>query len=170
MELIEITKDPKIGETYLVRSVTIKKEVKSELGDVYIPVFSESHSDGKYGRGNEHFHVDWRFASEWLIEKKRKDFETVFHSDVINREYFTPIDKEWVLEDIYTEMKYLRDFPEFPKASFRLLEDKMKDAIMKYMICPHHGTNLISCRPIDGVVTCPQHGLKWNINTGKLVI
>lgn len=37
------------------------------------------------------------------------------------------------------------------------------------MTCPHKGACLKSQPVVDGVVTCPQHGLRWNVATGELV-
>lgn len=40
----------------------------------------------------------------------------------------------------------------------------------KNPICPHRGISLASF-PVDddGCVTCPGHGLKWNLTTGEMV-
>ena len=43
----------------------------------------------------------------------------------------------------------------------------MKNSKMKDMKCPHHNTNLTSCKAVNGVLTCPMHGLRWDITTGK---
>ena len=38
------------------------------------------------------------------------------------------------------------------------------------LICPHRGADLSTFQPDkNGCVTCPLHGLQWNVETGELV-
>lgn len=36
-------------------------------------------------------------------------------------------------------------------------------------VCPHKGLPLGSLPAVDGVITCPGHGLRWSATTGRLV-
>ncbi len=36
-------------------------------------------------------------------------------------------------------------------------------------ICPHRGLPLGSMPVVDGIITCPGHGLRWNASTGEIV-
>jgi nitrite reductase/ring-hydroxylating ferredoxin subunit len=35
--------------------------------------------------------------------------------------------------------------------------------------CPHHGTNLSTCRVQGGTVECPLHGWRFDLNTGACI-
>jgi hypothetical protein len=68
--------------------------------------------------------------------------------------------------------KCRREFPEYPRelASWLpALEKSCSGLTMQNMTCPHRGTPLESCSPDGDVVTCPAHGLRWNVKTGELV-
>ena len=83
--------------------------------------------------------------------------------------------------DIPTE-SYLRvkprrcngEYPAYP-AEFMLdhwlpdLEQAYRDHVIKgSLICPHKGGDLAGSPVINGTVTCPLHGLRWNLQTGKM--
>ena len=36
------------------------------------------------------------------------------------------------------------------------------------LVCPHKGTDLSTIKPDGMVITCPLHGLRWNVRTGEL--
>lgn len=68
-------------------------------------------------------------------------------------------------------MRCKRKMPHFPRdlvSWLPQLEAAYTGCTMKNMICPHRGLPLVDCEQKDGVVTCPGHGLRWNIATGKL--
>jgi len=167
MKKIEDCENPVIRGVYMVRHIFVNAD--------WIPVFSHKHKDDeRYNLNpNEHYHVDWRFASEQQIINQRKIFSDNsynFLPERYSKEYFAAYSAFNVIEQ-YRMAEYKRDFdavPEFP----RLVEYMvLKGTKMKKMICPHHGTNMKSCRiSINGIVQCPQHGLKWNIKNGDLVI
>jgi hypothetical protein len=163
---IENYENPQIGDLFMVRTVRFARN-----GRIFIwPVVDHIHTDEGYGQPNPHYHIDWRFMSQKIINEQRAWFALGLNPE-IETEYFVPIMKDELIEEFYMEWEYLRDHC-FPKTqTFSALRDLMlqKGAKMKRMRCPHHGTNLLSCKPVDGVVTCPQHGLKWNIKTGVLV-
>ena len=65
------------------------------------------------------------------------------------------------------------EYPAYPPTTtwLRELEEAYKDSrLSESMVCPHRGADLSGFRPNDdGIVTCPLHGLKWHVRTGKLV-
>ena len=167
---IENCKSPVIGEYYEVKCVLAYRR----YGTFWMPVFSDSHKDGIYGLDIEHFHVDWRFVRKEVIEIDKKimgenDFYGRQNKDKAEN-YSAILKREIIGEPEYMRWKYLRHFSLPEDMLFHKLRDKMKNCKMKEMICPHHGANLISCLAINGVVTCPQHGLKWNVETGELIL
>lgn len=163
MEIITNVSNPIIGEYYQVKCVIVNT--------IWRPVFDKSHCDNKkHALNKEHYHQDWRFVPEELVLAQRRVFSSKMYDPLPheNREYFAPIMKSQAYGEEYRPMEYLRHFNHF-SGKFGTLEQDMKKAKMKNMICPHHKTNLKSCIPINGVLQCPQHGLKWNIKTGDLI-
>ena len=64
------------------------------------------------------------------------------------------------------------EYPEYPPSVewLRALEEAYKDQTLKPgLICPHRGAPLEGMVPdSEGSVTCPLHGLRWNIETGRM--
>ena len=49
------------------------------------------------------------------------------------------------------------------------LEHAYRNArITQPMTCPHREGDLRASPVVDGVVTCPLHGLSWDLRTGRL--
>ncbi len=182
MENIEhLTSPPVVGETYIVPCV---------FGRIYPfnytnqntprhtwPVLRPSHEDSKYtiqtrtvwdGEVDSeeeyceydpstphHFHVDPRFSpAEWYT-----DYE------VRNESWHTFVgpmaDIEWREMVCLREMSIQRLFTGFHK-SFVVDHTGKKSKCMR---CPHKGVNLASMPVVDGVVTCPAHGLRFDKKT-----
>ena len=78
---------------------------------------------------------------------------------------------------VYRRRKCMREMPAYPRYAppwLSKLESWMatkgKPRIdVKHPICPHRGADLSKVPVVDGCVTCPLHGLKWNASTGELV-
>lgn len=166
---IENYDNPQIGDFFMVRTVEFSR-------NNYVfewPVFSESHTDEGV-QDSEHYHIDWRFMEEKVIKELRDGYKKLYPGgwgNVVETENYSPIMKYEMIKETFKSWKYLRDFV-FPNDyEFWVIRKKMLDcgAKMKKMKCPHHGTSLVSCKPVNGVVTCPQHGLKWNTLTGELI-
>ncbi len=163
---IENYVNPQIGDFFMVRTVRFKRRNRTYLW----PVVDHIHTDEGYGQPAPHYHIDWRFMSQFLVWEHRNNVDLIMWPE-IEKEYFSPIMEDEVIGQLRMKWKYRRDhcFPE--TRGFRLLKELMveRNAKMKNFKCAHHGTNLVSCKPVDGIITCPQHGLKWNAKTGELV-
>ena len=141
------------------------------------PVFSDKHEDREIiGFDHVHYHVDWRFVSLRMFSR------------VANLRYYTTSDKlyglvlhEGPMNDnnlpapIMRRRKYRGSFEQvlgtFPKAKWM---DKLVSTYatcrLKNMTCPHRNISLANCPVVNGIVTCPGHGLRWNVETGKVVV
>ena len=69
--------------------------------------------------------------------------------------------------------RYYAAYPEYPAEQIGWLE-KLEEAYGDHrlkpgLICPHRGADLTGIEPVDSVVTCPLHGLRWDLTSGKLV-
>jgi hypothetical protein len=91
----------------------------------------------------------------------------VAFSSVLSAEYendLTPIVMRW--------RKCRRVYNEYPDKRAKWLaklEEAYADAtIDERLICPHRGAPLQGLQAVDGCVTCPLHGLKFDCRTGAL--
>lgn len=149
----------------------------------WIPVLLPWHEDASIiGFPEHHYHYDPRFLSKRAYREfsyglvlSRHPGMSGFSPRIANTSQ-TLFDGEIV----YRRLTYKRPFP-----PYRLFEDragremrngwpsKLETAYahdhLRNGVCPHRGINLTTCPVVYGVVTCPGHGLRWNVETGKLV-
>ena len=172
----------KIGQFYQVPCV------RWQYCDHYSawPVLGPRHEDGKLiGFSDEHYHVDFRFLSSgqrrvvdrWSVVSRISGvFKYPIHrlrkygSEELLVMPFASIDPPTEPEIHRRRCNYA--YPEYPRgiAHFsKRLEDAYACASMKAGKCPHQGAPLDGLEVSDGVVTCPLHGLRWNVETGALV-
>ena len=87
------------------------------------------------------------------------------------------LEEQGVPRESYLQLRFRRlndEYPPYPREFMMeqwLLEleqayqgHRLKDGL----ICPHKGGDLAGSRIVDGTVTCPLHGLRWNLATGEL--
>lgn len=137
------------------------------------PVMLPMHEDAEIiGFPYKHYHIDWRFVPTAFFKRQyvggswRSVFGIVLHSSPQKNEDGFP-------EPVMRRLKCKREFDAYPHhlAKWKQeLESKYQDCILKTPVCPHQGVRLdnLPCNK-EGHVTCPAHGLVWNINTGELV-
>ena len=144
------------------------------------PVIGGKHEDSEIiDFPHFHYHIDWRFVSQRKLslslaslfaERRLFDRERLYglilHEGSVNSD---------LPEPVIRRRKFRGDFEEiigvYPPAPWkRQLQIAYQDyRLKKDMICPHRGLSLKSCQIINDVVTCPGHGLCWNVKTGKLI-
>lgn len=168
-----------IGKRYLVPCVKIVYELSDWGWGSYVPVIGPLHDDkhiiGFYER---HWHIDFRFLinAQWeRIESYLYGYKKI-HGGVIRE---THTSKTVMLR----KMMYKRVMPQFPtEIPFNgpqgteivpikwlvKLESAYADHKMKCLTCPHRGVVLDGLPVVNGAVTCPAHGLTWNVKTGML--
>jgi hypothetical protein len=161
-----------VGKFYRVPCVETDRH--TWLGNGWLPVLGPLHEDrGAVNFPWAHWHVDWRFVDQRKyreVLQMRTDPRSVF-GVVIQRK---DTDERFIVsgEPTMRRMKCKREFAAYPASQAQwlpALEREFAGCKMKNMVCPHRGLPLRGC-PQDGdVVTCPGHGLRWNIKTGELV-
>lgn len=185
--MTDTAKAYEVGKFYSVPCIKTVAALKDGWRSIwrgeFIPVTGPLHRDvGPVNFPWLHWHVDLRFVSA-TVYKELGDGQS---------EYARPVQKHplhWSegghhnskenLDDSFVEgevvqrrLKCKRTLPIYPYKQARWLpklECELKDARLKGMVCPHRGIPLDGC-PLDGdVVTCPGHGLRWNVKTGELV-
>lgn len=154
-----------IGENYLVPCIKIldpntdwyidntgelslKKEFK------YIPIINFPHNDVENNQIEVHYHIDDRFTS---------DDNTI--SLVGNLRIQKT--KEDIL--IYKLMECIRVRPNSITPSRFIANSKLKHKCIYKGKCPHRGYDLTNEIPIDGVIICPLHALRFNSKTKQLI-
>ena len=138
------------------------------------PVLGPAHDDKEIiGFEYVHYHYDfrffnsrqWAFALDYTMDRP--------HSMVMSYNPRLPETKLGPV--VFKRRKYFRASPQwpYPKKSGWPFDLAMayKDAHLKDMICPHRGASLRGM-PVDeaGCVTCPLHGLRWDVETGGLAV
>lgn len=154
-----------IGKTYEVPAVLVSEW--HGLRGVWIPIIGPRHEDAEFILFQHwHYHINWQFASQSVIDEQGVRYGIVVCSP----------DKRGLDVVIAQEVRRMtckRIWPPYPypqatwlpalTAAFRHCK------LGPDMICPHRGLPLAHA-PRDGdIVTCPGHGLRWNVHTGEIV-
>lgn len=179
-----------VGKFYRVPCLLTKNRLADGWSTLWngewIPVIGPLHrDDGPVEFPWLHWHVDLRFVSDRVFK------EMEIGAPATKSPYAMPLQKHplgwsptnWRGEektgDSFVEgetimklRKCRRAFPAYPsRHAFWLpkLHEEFKDVRLKGMVCPHRGIPLDGCPRKGDVVTCPGHGLRWNVKTGALV-
>ena len=146
----------------------------------WIPILLPWHEDAAIiGFPHPHYHYDPRFLGPW-------EYEGFSFNKILTRHPVITYPELRVADTSLTfftgsitfrRLKCKRVMPEYPVFAKDwhdrhwpgLLECTYATKQLKHGICPHKGIDLTTCPVIDGVVTCPGHGLRWNVKTGRLV-
>lgn len=163
----DLTSPPVIGETYLVpciwgSALTHPRPSSFE----WIPITGPRHSDSDYiGFNPMHFHFDHQFLSE----RFRKE---LVHW--MNPEPLTYVAEHYdkAVGIVHWPLVCVRHVKSYPRLSFSsALEHGYRNKAVTCGKCPHRGLPLSSLprEPGTDIVTCPGHGLRWDLNTGDMV-
>lgn len=167
-----------VGKFYEVHCVYAR--LHSDIA--WWPVMGEAHRDSEIiGFDPLHYHVDWRFVSSRLYKRyiQRARRGTL-------EEYAIPLmlmpEPGWNVRRIeesfstlkHQQMKLMckRQFSAYPRSRvpwLARLSEHHAGTCLKRNVCPHRGYDLSHEPVVDGIVTCPLHGLSWNVNTGSCV-
>lgn len=163
----EMTSPPIVGRYYLVPCVWVPQDSPVAAG--WRAVLGPRHEDREaLGFPYLHFHNDPRFLSDAVIDRIRSiagHRQSIFDCVITG-----------VRGIEYRRRRCLREMPEVPAAwgqDWRRELQRLNGAATlrgPCKVCPHRGVPLASL-PVaaDGTVTCPGHGLRWNVSTGRLV-
>lgn len=177
MEKVENIKRPlKVGEKFLVpclvKRVTIDDQVNwLDIEDVrpkskihIIPVFNNPHNDIESGQKEIHYHIDYRFVKHF----NNGVFPTIknTHTLHIYGEEIRPTKEFGNLE--YHVLPVINEEFKGITSPGMISKTKIKNCIHKNK-CPHKGYDLSQVPPVNGVITCPLHGLKFDLKTGKRI-
>lgn len=156
----ELTSPPVPGRFYLVPCVRVPfKTIAFKIGD-WVPIIGSLHDDKEIGANFLHFHYDRRF----------------FKAAVPARSVIAFSRYNFIFPDLNTPIEYRRKkcyrladsiFRSGTRSTVCLLEEVLpEDLLLQGTRCPHRGFDLASVPIENGCVTCPLHGLKWEIGVG----
>ena len=162
----------------------------------WLPILGPVHSDPEHIRAEfQHVHVDYRFLNMELREILDLILRNSPDDPFRNRIYSTPI--SYVSPHGYEEpvavdgihllgidpaswmsvrpRKYQGPYPPYPYDNVPWLQDLSEAYADRTLIngttCPHRGADLTGVVPDhSGVITCPLHGLRWQVSTGEMVM
>ncbi len=141
-----------------------------------IPVYDHPHNDRENGQADIHYHIDTRFKvpNELLYKYKLAPNDIARIYDVV--EFLKYITKFLGTTNVWTDNKIkhhklvctsLRESVMTPTKY--ISKSKLKHQCIHRGKCPHRGYDLTQIPPIDGVITCPLHGLKFNSITKEII-
>lgn len=162
----EVKRPLKIGEVLLVTCL-VKRNMNSGRIISFTPIIDNPHSDIENGQPEIHYHADYRFI---LTEETKENGQGFIVID--EREGFN-LSKPRVEEGIdgEKEVHALPVVSEEHKAIAQLLfirNSKLKHKCIQKGKCPHRGHDLTQERAINGIITCPLHGLEFDEKTGYM--
>jgi hypothetical protein len=183
MQKINEVNAPIVGNKYLVPCYFNDGEqaINGYLPFQWIPIlFSDStHIDSELEIEIEHLHYDSRFIKdEDLYIKHGQCYTTALVQGFYDHWKWTELEKTNKI--LWLERICYRQEQLFPQPVFeRLVTDKIKNGFpytrMENMTCPHRSTCLKG-HPVKEFhegryqgITCPAHGLSWDIETGFLI-
>jgi hypothetical protein len=158
----EVKRPLKKGECFLVPCIV--KEDEERL--CITPVINHPHNDRENGQRDIHYHVDYRFVKH----KQDKDFPTVINQH--SRHYFVHAFRP--IEGIDGNLEYFylpvtnEGFSGITPVS-AISRSKLKHRCIHKGKCPHRGYDLSQVSPIDGKITCPLHGLTFDVVNGNIL-
>lgn len=165
---IEDVKDPIVGEVYLAACYIRRtdRDWRTGLPAIYYsPVINHPHTDRENGQNEAHYHTDTRFMyDEKNVETNKANIPKGYE----HKSYFRPEHTE------DTEIQYLplvltHRISGGTTPSSSIKKSKLAHDCIHNGKCPHRGYDLTNEIPIDGVITCPLHGLRFDAETKKLL-
>jgi hypothetical protein len=148
-----VLRPPHEDSKYIERYKTYWKETEDGEWGQFDEIYYEADSSTQH-----HIHVDPRFAPSSFYTKWERTNNS-WHNFI----YFEKKTVKWRKMKCLREMPVQRLFTGFGQK----FVDDYKDGKMKCGRCPHKGALLDSIPVVDGVITCPLHGLKFDCQTSE---
>lgn len=184
MEKIDLLNTPPIiGEYYLVPCIIKEDFILRNSFDlewkedilisksfyekqmIITPILNHKHSDRENRQQYEHYHIDFRFIAfegDGINVKKIDDYDftTEIRFNIIEENIKHKI-QLFPLKCITNKQKWVGGITK---------NSKLKHKCIHKGKCPHRGYDLSKEVPVDGIITCPLHGLKFNSENKKIII
>ena|ERR1700679_524429 len=143
------------------------------------PVIGPLHKDIEFFNfTDEHYHIDGRF----LNARQRKIAGSQVRPTVAEEIQAAPLHHEWRKPDsilpkpILKKLKCWKSDIPYGHHDKKQVQDIQKHYAGQSCangksgwICPHRKASLGSIAPVNGVITCPLHGMRIDAETGKVL-
>ena len=186
MNKVEHTTDnlmvPEVGKFYKVPTIRLLRLSET----IVVPVHGSKHEDKQFIKfPYQHWHADPRFMSDRVLHTYEGPFGALPERYAMGLPVAYPrawdkTHRPWMAqplddEPIYRLRKCQRTMPLFPDGApwLKKLSKHWADYRLDLdnPVCPHRGFTLCDApRDADGYAVCPGHGLRWNLETGTVVI
>ena len=163
----DLTRPPIIGETYMVPCIwgtSLKVRLTERFK--WLPIIGPRHNDAEYIKFDKfHYHFDHQFLSD----EDRDGLYGLFESRPL---LFVAVHFDESVGIVHWPMICMRHVERYPRLSF---SNDLDEAYCAKTVtcgkCPHRGLPLGSLprEPGTDIVTCPGHGLRWDLKTGRMV-
>jgi len=164
--LADLDHEPVVGEFYMVPTVSGVWNYRPARA---WPVLLPGHTDAEIVNfPHFHYHLDTRFLPQFLED-------SLYRATTAPLMTYERLNPGGLPEPVLRRRRCQRrqyDMSWLPKKSGwpqELQKAFRRQTLKPGRVCPHKGICLKSQPVVDGVVTCPGHGLRWNVETGKLV-
>ncbi len=173
---------PVVGQTYAVPCYRQEAHVVGQAiqGATYLPVYLPAHEDGELlSFPVWHYHVDHRFMSDGEVESRYRQRVQLRgdekpRSPDLRRSLADSLDLVHTNDgtpdyaSVWWKPMVCYASEQRTTASLPALVTHFRDKPLSCLRCPHKGVNLADIAPDRwGHVTCPAHGLRWNVRTGR---
>lgn len=175
-EKVENVKRPlKAGELFLVPCITRESNA---YGDIYVdrefitPVFNHPHNDVENGQKEIHYHVDYRFVKYHNTAGGESAYS--FPQPIRRHRKHNFVEHIRPIKDHHGKLEYIllpvinEDFKGITPVS-NIKKSNLKHKCIHKGKCPHRGYDLSQVEPVNGIIRCPLHGLKFNESTKQLI-
>lgn len=178
---------PVVGRFYLVHAVrwsfeptgdkgppeTVIRALANSDDSKWWPVWGRKHNDVQFfGFDNQHYHIDPRFLTKrhWLHFKWSQHTPLgAVQGKPLNHRYLPdgpPKPQLRRMKCTRADVSWMHpDQPSVGKLNKSFAGQKCRKSRLG-LVCPHQRFPLGSIVPIDGVITCPLHGLRIDAETG----
>ena len=173
---------PVVGKFYMVPCIRVTES--SYLPPGLWPITGPKHEDAELlNFPFQHFHVDVRFLTPKQVRAHGSPYGLGDGSSVrsvlvrpitVTFADGSPNSVRWSGPEL-AELRCRRKMPLYPEVAdqplWKQLGDAYADKRVKCGKCPHRGLPLESLprEPGTDIVTCPGHGLRWDLKTGEMV-
>lgn len=168
IKIEDLKRPPEIGELFLVPCV-VYNLMSTDKKIKLCPVINHPHNDIENGQPETHYHIDYRFVGrsekyKSFFRQRRSGIEYVFYPAMFRPELNSSFKS---LE--YFAMRLVTTNQINETSVIAIAKSRLHHQCIHKGKCPHRGYDLSQTVAIDGVITCPLHGLKFDEKTGKVL-
>ena len=165
LRIDSISRPLMIGEMFTVACLVKRDEYNNIIA--FTPVINTPHSDKENGQPEIHYHADFRF----VVTEKSTD--TGIGMVITDERIGFNMAKARVELGIDGELEYhtlsVMGKEHYGTAQTMFIRNsKLNHKCITNNKCPHRGFDLSQIVPVDGIITCPLHGLRFHSESGNI--